>query len=324
MKFKLVHPLWTHAPALLVLAIAVIFTLRAMPMSDQAPVHFNLSGQPDGYGSPLINSILLIGLSAGFLLLSAWLDELWARQEKKKTFNWISLFDELAVGDLCGIQIAYVNMLASPIKELPFPWAILAITCGGSTLLAVVLEMIRPYRHYKKIVSGEDVSQFKDELDRLIKSGQPLVYRESQNPAYAGALAIIVALIMFASAYFVWAAIPWLTILLAVIGITFLLTYGGFHIVVTKEAIVVKMGILGIRLLALNMADIISLEVLTFSPLHDFGGYGIRFNGEMQAYFLKGDRGVKITTANSKRYLIGSDRPERLATVISLITGQSH
>ncbi len=109
-------------PALLVMIIAIVFTVRAMPMPDEAPVHFNLSGQPDAYGSPLSNSLLLIGLSIGFLLLSSWLDELWARQEKKKTFNWISLFDELAVGDLCGIQIAYVNMLASPGKELPFPW----------------------------------------------------------------------------------------------------------------------------------------------------------------------------------------------------------
>ncbi|MGA9048001.1 MAG: DUF1648 domain-containing protein [Dehalococcoidia bacterium] len=324
MKFKLVHPLWTHLPALLVLAVACVFTVRAMPMADQAPVHFNLSGQPDAYGSPILNSILLIGLSAGFLLLSAWLDELWARQENKKTFNWISLFDELAVGDLCGIQIAYVNMLASPIKELPFPWAILAITCGGSTLLAVALELLRPYRQYKKIVAGEGSDEFTHEIGMLIKSGQRLVYRESQNPAYAGALAIIVAVIMFVSAYFSWTAIPWLTILLVVIGITFLLTYGGFHTRVTKEAITVKMGILGIPLLRLKISDIVSLEVLTFSPLHDFGGYGIRFNSEMQAYYLKGDRGVKITSADGKKYLIGSDRPERLATVISLIMGESY
>ena len=295
-----------------------------MPLPDQAPVHFDLSGQPDGYGSPLFNSILLLGLSVGFLLLSTWLDELWARQEKNKTFNWISLFDELAVGDLCGIQIAYVNMLASTGKEFPFPWAILAITCGGSILMATVLELVRPYRHFEKSRVSEDISAFRDEIDGLIKRGQPMAYRESQNPAYASALAIIVALVMFISAYFVWPAIPWLSVILAIIGISFLLTYGGFGTVVTMDMISVKMGIIGIPLLRLKTAEIISLEVLTFSPLHDFGGYGIRFNAGMRAYYLQGDSGVKIGMAGGKKYLIGSDRPERLATVISLITGQSY
>jgi len=39
----------------------------------------------------------------------------------------------------------------------------------------------------------------------------------------------------------------------------------------------------------------------------------------MKAYFLKGDRGVKITTRAGKKYLIGSDHPERLAVVIGTV-----
>jgi uncharacterized membrane protein len=313
-------------PAMLVLVIAIVLTARAMPLPDQAPVHFDLNGQPDGYGSPLMNSILLMGLSVGFLLLSTWLDEMWARQERKKTFNWLSLFDELAIGDLCGIQIAYINMLASAGKEFPFPWMILTITCGGATLLAAVLELDRPYRHYEKSPGREieDVNAFKAEIEGQIKRGQPVSYRESQNPAYAGPLAIIVAVIMFVSAYLVWPAIPWLAVVLGIIGISFLLTYGGFSALVTRDRVSVKMGIMGIPLLRLKTAEIVSLEVLTFSPLHDFGGYGIRFNAGTQAYYLKGDRAVKITMAGSKKYLIGSDRPERLATVIGLVTGQSY
>jgi hypothetical protein len=326
MKLKLVHPLWTHAPALLVLLIAIVFTARSLPLPGQAPVHFDINGQPDGYGSPLINSILLLGLSLGFLLLSTWLDELWARQEKRKTFNWISLFDELAVGDLCGIQIAYLNMLASSAKGFPFPWMILAITCGAAILLAVLLELVRPYRHYQKgpVKGPEDISAFKDGINALIKSGRPVRYRESQNPAYAGALAVIVALVMFVSAYFTWSPIPWLSVLLGIIGISFLLTYGGFRTVVTRDTISLKMGLLAIPLVRLKTAEIVSLQVLTFSPLHDFGGYGIRFNAGTQAYYLQGDSGVKIGMAGGKKYLIGSDRPERLAAVISLITGQSY
>ena len=81
------------------------------------------------------------------------------------------------------------------------------------------------------------------------------------------------------------------------------------------------MGLLGIRLLRMKTSDIASADLHNFSPLRDFGGYGIRFNKEMKAYFLNGERGVKITTRAGKKYLVGSDHPERLAAVINTVSG---
>jgi hypothetical protein len=316
MKIKFIHPLWTHLPALLLIAAAVVFTLMAFPLPDFAPTHFDINGEPDAYGSPWTSSLLLLGLSTGFLIFSAWLDELWARQEKKKTFNWISLFDELAIGDMCGIQIAYVNMLRSSGQVFSFPWLEIALACGLATGLAALLEFIRPYRHYEKVYAVTDTSIIRDKIARIVRSGQPLDYRESQNPAYAGVLAVMLPAVMFVSAAFTWPVLPWLSILLILIGLGFITTYGGFRIAVTRDIVAVKMGILGINLLKLKTAEITAVELHSFSPLHDFGGYGIRFNSEMQAYFLKGDRGVLLSAAGGKRYLLGSDDPEQLAAVI--------
>jgi hypothetical protein len=39
----------------------------------------------------------------------------------------------------------------------------------------------------------------------------------------------------------------------------------------------------------------------------------------MKAYFLTGNMGVKLTLSDGKRYLIGSDHPERLAAVIKAL-----
>jgi len=316
MKVKLIHPLWTHLPALLLILAAVYFTVRAMPLPDPAPVHFDLSGQPNGYGSPWTSSALLLGLSVGFMVLSGWLDELWARQEKQKTFNWMSLFDEFAIGSMCGVQVAYVNMLASPLRTFPFPWVEMLTACGLGVGLAVLLELLRPYRHYETKLAVEDTSQVSEEITRIIQAGQPLAYWESQNPPYAGVLAVIVPLILIVSGIFTWSALPWLSVILAVIALGMLSTYGGFRTQVTRDSVTVRLGILGIKLLQLKMEDIAGVELHSFSPLHDFGGYGIRFNGEMQAYFLQGDRGVKITTITGKKYLVGSDHPQHLAAVI--------
>jgi len=320
-KVKLVHPLWTHLPALLLILTAVFFTVRALPLPDPAPVHFDLSGQPNAYGSPWLSSALLLGLSLGFLVLSFWLDELWARQEKKKTFNWMSLFDEFAIGSMCGVQIAYVNMLASQQQVFPFPWVEMVAACGLGTGLAVVLEFMRPYRHYERKLKVEDASLIAEEITSIVQAGQPVSYWESQNPPYMRALMVIIPLIMIIAAVFTWTPLPWLSILLALIAVAMIGTYGGFRTQVTREMVTVRMGLLGIKLLQLKTADISSVEVHSFSPLQDFGGYGIRFNQEMRAYYLQGDRGVKITARDGKKYLIGSDHPEHLAAVIESVRG---
>ena len=60
-----------------------------------------------------------------------------------------------------------------------------------------------------------------------------------------------------------------------------------------------------------------------FAPLKDFGGYGIRFNREMKAYYLRGTRGVLLTTTGGKKYLVGSDHPERLLAVLQAMNANN-
>ncbi len=321
MKSKFIHPLWTHVPAILGLLAGVVFTLKAMPLPDPAPLHFTWNGQPDRYGSPWMSTIWQAGISILYIILSIVLDEAWARQEKRKTFNWVSLFDDVTIAALATVQITYVNMLASSNYVYPFPWLLTIMAAALAAAIAIILEKMRPYRHYETSLAIEDISQVKAEVTRIVKTGQPLVYWEVQNPVYSKVLAVVVPVLMVVVAATAWSEVPWLSVLIALVGIGLTLVYGGFRAVVTREAIVVKMGILGIRLLRLKTSDITSAELHSFAPLRDFGGYGIRFNKEMKAYFLKGDRGVKITTHAGKKYLIGSDHPERLATVISTVIG---
>jgi hypothetical protein len=70
------------------------------------------------------------------------------------------------------------------------------------------------------------------------------------------------------------------------------------------------------RLLKLAVAQIQSALSDTFSPLADFGGWGIRFGRGGLGYIYNGNRGVRITTHAGKRYTIGSDRPDELAAVL--------
>ena len=113
---------------------------------------------------------------------------------------------------------------------------------------------------------------------------------------------------------------PVVSVIVLICGILLILPYGGQRTMVTRKEVIVRFGIAGFKILRLNIPDIVMVELHDFSPLKDFGGYGIRFNGEMRAYYQRGTRGVKLTVNNGKKYLIGSDRPENLYSVIKAST----
>jgi hypothetical protein len=69
-------------------------------------------------------------------------------------------------------------------------------------------------------------------------------------------------------------------------------------------------------MLKLTPEKIESAKIHRFSLLRDFGGWGIRVNRQMTAYYMRGNVGVRIATGRTRDYLIGSEKPERLLEVI--------
>ncbi|MDR1052590.1 MAG: hypothetical protein LBL39_00285, partial [Planctomycetaceae bacterium] len=90
----------------------------------------------------------------------------------------------------------------------------------------------------------------------------------------------------------------------------------GFFIEVDDQYLTVRMGKSRLRVLRLELKDIISVETVKFRPIRDFGGWGIRMRRNGWAYFMSGTEGIQITTTKQRKYLIGSDIPDRLAKVI--------
>lgn len=95
--------------------------------------------------------------------------------------------------------------------------------------------------------------------------------------------------------------------------------YGGLRVTVDHQRVVVRLGIFGVRLLRLEAAGLTEVAVQDFSPLQDFGGWGIRRGRGMWAFFFRGTRGVRLQTASGKKYLIGSDHPDRLAAAVRAV-----
>ncbi|MBM3934266.1 MAG: hypothetical protein FJ319_08195 [SAR202 cluster bacterium] len=85
---------------------------------------------------------------------------------------------------------------------------------------------------------------------------------------------------------------------------------------VTDEAVLIKFSPLLQKTLPLN--EIASCEASDYSPLKDFGGWGVRYGfSKGWAYNVSGSSGVQIVTSAGKKVLIGSRRAGELAEAIN-------
>lgn len=65
------------------------------------------------------------------------------------------------------------------------------------------------------------------------------------------------------------------------------------------------------------LADIASAEAVTYSPLAEYGGWGVKWGRGGMALNARGNRGVRLTLRDGKRVLVGSQRPGELAEALT-------
>ncbi len=323
MRIRLLHPVWRHLPSVTALIILIIYIFASGPLPAEVPVHFGLSGEPDRYGSPWLSFGLTVGLSFFFIALSVFVDELWARQEKSKTFNWLSLLDDIVVGVMVGIDIGYLRFISSGNETFSFPLGWLFLVGGSATVLAVILELFRPYRYNPAQPAVLESETLEAELAERLKSNAAFIYWDFQNPVYVTILTTLLPLVFLIAAVLTFLSQPWLSLIIFIPGLLLIIPHGGQRTLVTRQDITIRWGIMGLKVLRLTTAEIAGAGLHEFAPLKDFGGYGIRFNREMKAYYLRGTRGVLLTTTGGKKYLVGSDHPERLLAVIQAVGGNA-
>lgn len=66
----------------------------------------------------------------------------------------------------------------------------------------------------------------------------------------------------------------------------------------------------------IRFEDIASAQAVTYNPLLEYGGWGIRGFGKKIAYNAQGNRGVLVTLKSGGTVLLGSQQPEDLEAAI--------
>jgi hypothetical protein len=69
------------------------------------------------------------------------------------------------------------------------------------------------------------------------------------------------------------------------------------------------------------LSQIRSAKAVTYDPVSEYGGYGIRSSARGAAYIANGDRGVEIELTDGRKLLVGSQRAEELAGKIRQFAG---
>lgn len=107
--------------------------------------------------------------------------------------------------------------------------------------------------------------------------------------------------------------------LLVVVGIISLL-FPAFFMLLRLE---VQTEFDGVRVLyrplvnrLIRYEEIASAQAVTYNPLLEYGGWGIRGFGKKIAYNARGNRGVLVTLKNGGTVLLGSQQPEELEAAI--------
>lgn len=71
------------------------------------------------------------------------------------------------------------------------------------------------------------------------------------------------------------------------------------------------------------IATIEKCEAMTYRPIRDFGGWGIRHGRKGRAYNVHGNRGAYLTLIDGKHVLVGSQKADVLAESIRSLIGRT-
>jgi hypothetical protein len=69
------------------------------------------------------------------------------------------------------------------------------------------------------------------------------------------------------------------------------------------------------------LKNVVRAYYRAYSPINEYGGWGIRTGARGKAFNMRGNEGVQLVLRSGQRVLIGSQRPEELAAAIHKLTG---
>jgi hypothetical protein len=109
------------------------------------------------------------------------------------------------------------------------------------------------------------------------------------------------------------------------IALLTLFSISRLEIVINGDSIYYRMFPFNIKMKRLRVGDIAEYEIREYSPIKEYGGWGIRWGlaAKGMAYNISGKTGLQIKTKNNKHILIGTQRPDDLKNAVDKLFEQN-
>ena len=109
---------------------------------------------------------------------------------------------------------------------------------------------------------------------------------------------------------------PWLYLLLSVVFLVLLAVLTVHQTTrVEGDGVTVSLGFL--YRTRVSFVEVARAEAVSYRPIRDYGGWGIRGFGRRRALNTRGDQGVLLTRVDGSTLLIGSQKPRELLAALT-------
>ncbi len=106
------------------------------------------------------------------------------------------------------------------------------------------------------------------------------------------------------------------------LGVLVELVFGGLRIELFTDSMRLSLGRVGWIKKSVRYDEIDRLEPVTYRPLREFGGWGVRGFGVKQAWTARGKRALVLHRSDGSQIYVGSPHPEQLADRVRSVSGR--
>ena len=84
---------------------------------------------------------------------------------------------------------------------------------------------------------------------------------------------------------------------------------------VAEDGLTVRFGVL--HRTRVSFSEIVRAEAVSYRPVREYGGWGIRGSGRRRVLSMRGDQGVLLTRVDGSTLLVGSQKPRELLAALA-------
>lgn len=96
---------------------------------------------------------------------------------------------------------------------------------------------------------------------------------------------------------------------------------GGMTTLVQESRLFLHMGAVPLVRKVVPYSEIVAMRPVTYRPMMEFGGWGIRGFGKKRAWTARGNRALVLELEGGRELYVGSDHPQRLEERIRSVAG---